>query len=249
VGSNVANIGIVLGATALVRPFRVTSRELFRRDMPILSVTTVLAVVFFLSGEVGRTEGLILVAIAVGFTVLSLRRGGDEVSEGDERDEASADALDPWGKAAVLVLVGVAGLVIGAHFMVEGGTFVARTFGISERVIGLTIVAVGTSLPELAASIAGALKGHPGLAVGNVVGSCLFNLTFVLGASATIAPLPANADAMIWDLAAMGGLTLLMWMVLGTGRRLTRKEGASLVGIYVGYLCYLVITTMQGTAG
>jgi cation:H+ antiporter len=204
-----------------------------------------LAVGFFMTGHIGRAEGGLLLAIAVIFTVLSLRMGDAEVDEA----EADEEEAEPMGKALGLLLVGGAGLMVGAHFMVDGGTTVAHHYGISDRIIGLTIVAVGTSLPELAASIAGALKGHPGLAVGNVVGSCLFNLTFVLGASSIAQPMTTDAAAMQWDLATMGGLTVLMWMLLATGRRLSRVEGAALMAVYVGYMGFLVVTTLQGTAG
>jgi cation:H+ antiporter len=129
--------------------------------------------------------------------------------------------------------------------MVEGGSTIAASFGISERVIGLTVVAIGTSLPELAASVAGALKGYPELAVGNVVGSCLFNLTFVLGASSMITPLSVDLVAMRWDLAIMGGLTVLMWGMFFTGLRMSRWEGVGLVLGYAGFLTWLVITTAQ----
>lgn len=244
VGSNVANIGLVLGAVALVSPFAVQSRLLFVRDLPLLGVATCLAVLFFLDDEVQRWEGLLLILLAFLFTVLNLRSPGEPEDEtvGEEAHEESPATI---GKATFMLLVGFAGLMAGAHFMVEGGTAIAKAFGISERVIGLTIVAIGTSLPELAASVAGALKGHPALAVGNVVGSCLFNLAFVLGAVATIQPIPSDLNSMVWDLVVMGGLTVLMWLMLRTGRRLTRGEGATLLLIYAGFLGYLVVTTAR----
>lgn len=240
VGSNIANIGMVLGATAMVAPFTISSRLLYRRDMPILAATTVLAMAFLFAGEVGRVQGLVLLVIAAGFTVACLKMGGEgEAGEGEGED------AEPMGKAALMVLIGVVGLLAGADFMVEGGRAIALHYGISERVVGLTVVAVGTSLPELAASVAGAVKGHPGLAVGNVVGSCLFNLTFVLGSAGTISPMSADATAMFWDLLTLGGLTLLMWMMLVTGRRLSRVEGGLLILTYLSYLSYLVITTVN----
>lgn len=246
IGSNVANIGLVLGAVALVAPFSVHSRLLFTRDLPLLGMVTILAVLCFLDDRVERWEGLLLLGIALVFTVLNLRSPGEpeEEFEDDVEDETP---MSP-GKSWFMLLVGFAGLMTGAHFMVEGGTEIAKHFGISERVIGLTVVAIGTSLPELAASVASALKGHPALAVGNVVGSCLFNLAFVLGAASTIQAIPTNLTAMTWDLAVMGGLTVLMWLLLRTGRRLTRGEGATLMVIYFGFLGYLVVTTAQALA-
>ncbi len=248
IGSNVANIGLVLGAVALVAPFAVQSRLLFVRDLPLLGLVTCLSVLFFLDDLVQRWEGGLLLVIALFFTVLNLRSPGEPEDDTVE-EEIEEENPATIGKAVVLLLIGFAGLMTGAHFMVEGGTAIAKSFGISERVIGLTIVAIGTSLPELAASVAGAVKGHPALAVGNVVGSCLFNLAFVLGAVATIQPIPTDFSAILWDLVVMGGLTVLMWLLLRTGRRLTRGEGATLLLIYAGFLGYLVVTTARTMNG
>ncbi len=244
VGSNVANIGLVLGAVALVAPFSVSSRLLFSRDLPLLGVATALAIFFFSDRAVQPWEGGVLLALAAAFTLLSLKMPAED----DDEPLEPADDSQPRWRAGAMVALGLAGLMGGAHFMVEGGSAIATHFGISERVIGLTVVAVGTSLPELAASLAGALKGHPGLAVGNVVGSCLFNLAFVLGATGAIGTIPVSLDAMVWDLVVMCGLTLLMWLMLRTGRRLTRSEGATLMLIYVGFLGYLVVSTAQALA-
>ncbi|MEZ4470029.1 MAG: hypothetical protein R3F60_04320 [bacterium] len=174
-------------------------------------------------------------------------RGGACTPATEDDATAAADALPPPPalRNVARLLLGMAGLFGGAHFMVEGGSAIAAAFGISERVIGLTIVAVGTSLPELAASAAGALKGYPELAVGNVVGSCLFNLTFVMGSAACIHPLNANFGAIQWDLAVMVGLTLLMLTIFLTGRRVSRLEGGGLVGLYAAYLAWIAITTVQ----
>lgn len=242
VGSNIANVGLVLAVTALIHPILVRGRLLFRRDLPVLALATGLSVWFFADGQVGRFEGLVLFAIAVVFTVACLRAPAEE----SDADDAPDDPGTPWPRAVGLLLVGLVGLVGGAHLMVEGGSSIAQAFGVDERIIGLTIVAIGTSLPELAASVAGAMKGHPGLAVGNVVGSCLFNLAFVLGATAVITPPVVDAGSIGVDLAVMGGLTVLMWVMLGTGRRMARWEGGVLLG---GYVCFLGYLTMQALAG
>jgi len=230
VGSNVANIGLVLGAVALVAPFAVHSRLLFSRDLPLLGVVTCLAVLFFLDDVVQQWEGLLLLGLAVVFTVLSLRSPGEPSEEVEEEEPEIVPSS--VGKAVFMLLVGMGGLMSGAHFMVDGGTEIAKHFGISERVIGLTIVAIGTSLPELAASIASAVKGYPAMAVGNVVGSCFFNLAFVLGAAASIQVIPVTLSSMVGDLSVMGGLTVLMWLML----------------LYAGFLAYLVVTTARTMA-
>ena len=237
VGSNIANIGLVLGIAAVIHSIQIESRALFRRDLPLLCFVSIASIFFFMDGSVDRLEGGGLLVVAIIFTVLSLR------TKDEQNDEDEDGASMSTGKMTLMLFIGLVGLVAGAQFMVEGGTFVARNYGISERIIGLTIVAIGTSLPELAASVAAATKGHPDLAVGNVVGSCLFNLAFVLGASALIHPLTVNFDSMIWDVSAMMALTLGMWGMLGTGRGMSRLEGTVLVACYAGFMVYLGVTT------
>lgn len=245
VGSNIANIGLVLGMSAAVCPFLVKSTTLFRRDMPLLFLATAGASAMFIDGKVLRWEGGVLIGLAALFTWLSLKHPGEVEVEGGADANATAEPEEAMIISTLRLVLGGAGLVAGAHFMVEGGTTIALAYGISERVIGLTVVAVGTSLPELAASVAAALKGYPELAVGNVVGSCLFNLTFVLGASAAITPLSIDVMAMRWDLVIMGGLTLLMWFMFYTGLRMRRSEGVGLVLAYVGFLTWIVISTAK----
>lgn len=246
VGSNIANIGLVLGMAAAVCPFLVKSSTLFRRDMPLLFLATGAGFLMFFDGDVQRWEGGLLLVIAMIFTYMSLRHPGDvEVEGGGEHDEAEKAAS--LRMSAIRLLFGGGAMLAGAHFMVDGGSAIAKHYGISERIIGLTIVAIGTSLPELAASVAGALKGYPELAVGNVVGSCLFNLTFVLGASSIIQPLTVDWAAIQWDLAVMGGLTLVMWGMFRTGLKMSRWEGVLLVLGYAGFITWLVLSTT--TAG
>ncbi|MCA9537883.1 MAG: calcium/sodium antiporter [Myxococcales bacterium] len=240
VGSNICNIGLVLGSAALIHPIAVRGGTLFRRDLPVLTAVTAFSVWAFSDGVVERWEALLLVSVAVVYTIVSLRTPEDASTA----DDAEQDPGAPWPKSAALLLIGLLGMVVGANLMVEGGTVVAQSFGVSERIIGLTVVAVGTSLPEFAASVAGAAKGHAGLAVGNVVGSCLFNLAFVLGAAGAIAPLPVHFDSMLIDLSVMGALTLAMWVMLATGQRMTRIEGIFLLMVYVAFIGWLVTQAM-----
>lgn len=240
VGSNIANIGLVLGAAAVIHPIAIRGGTLYRRDLPVLLATTVGAVVCFYDGYVSRLEGLLLLTAAVVFTVVSLRAPEEESTADDAPDDGGA----PWPKALIFLVIGLAGLVVSADRMVYGASNIAAEMGIDERIVGLTVVALGTSLPELAASVAGAIKGHPGLAVGNVVGSCFFNLAFVLGAAASIKPLPADPAAMVVDLAVMGGVTALMWGLLFFRRGLSRIDGGGLLAIYFGFMGYLVWQTL-----
>ena len=242
VGSNIANIGLVLGAVALAKPILINDRLLFRRDIPLLLVSTAVTIWFLYQDGLSRFEGSILASLAVVTTVWCLK-SGSERSEPLNTEEN--ERLMRWPAAATWFVVGLVGLMGGAHLMVEGASQIARAWGISERVIGLTVVAVGTSLPELAASVAGALKGHPELAVGNIVGSCIFNLTFVLGGAVLIAPLPTNFDAMLTDLAVMAGLTVTMSVMMRTKMKISRWEGILLVSVYAIYIGHIIITTAQ----
>ena len=237
IGSNVANIGLVLGTAALVCPIVMRSRGIFRRDLPVLTLVTAATVSFFVDGWVTATEGAILLVVVAVVTIVNLRTP-------DEEDHVGDGEVSKW-RAIALLSAGLVGLVVGAHFMVDGGSQIAKIMGISERVIGLTIVAVGTSLPELAAAVASAAKGHPGLAVGNVVGSCLFNLAFVMGATALINPIAVEPLDVQAELITMCGLTVVMWVMLGTGKRMSRAEGGLLLAAYVGFLTYLVLTTTR----
>ncbi len=237
-GSNIANIGLVMGLTALIAPFEVKDVRLFKMELPLLSFVSLLVAWFFfyMDGQLERIEGLILLFFALLFTYLSVK--GPKPEKFKEESKAIS-----WPMTLFKVTLGILGLLLGAHFMVQGGSEIARLWGISERLIGLTIVAVGTSLPELAASVAGALKGHPGLALGNVVGSCFFNLSFVLGGAAVISPLGvAGFSEIRWDLGVMLSLTLLMWVMLRTGRRIIRLEGALLFLSYVSFMGFLILT-------
>ncbi len=235
-GSNIANICLVLGLTALVCPIPVRQESLLKRELPFLILVTGGAIYFMQSGDVARYEGLILLAAAVFFTVMSVR-----TQSGAPESEEENEKIIPIWKALILVVLGVAGLVGGAHFMVEGASNLARAFGISERIIGLTIVAVGTSLPELAASISAAIKKQPDLALGNVIGSNFFNLTFVLGGAASIKPFAIDTHSQLVDFGVMSAVTLLLLPFCCSRRAISRIEGGFLACCYVGYIAWLFV--------
>ncbi|MHC4836677.1 MAG: calcium/sodium antiporter [Planctomycetota bacterium] len=238
VGSNVANVALVLGATAAMRAIVVDEPILMRRDLPTLLVATLLAVYGIAGDLLPRFEAFLLFGIAVGYTMLCLRRG--EAPAGvEEDDDEDDDEVAGWGQISVLLLVGFGGLALGAHLLVEGGSEVARLLGVPERIIALTIVALGTSLPEMAACIAGAAKGHPELAVGNVVGSNIFNLTFVLGAAGLVRPIPVDFGGMHVELAVMTALTGFLLVSLRWFGGVRRSAGFALVAVYVLYTAHV----------
>jgi cation:H+ antiporter len=236
VGSNIFNIAIILGLAAVVFPIS-THLQVLKWDAPVLLGVTLLAPLAFLDGQVSRVEGGVFLVGAVFCTWWTVRMA--------RRDEAAkvamaADApeIRKRGKLwldFVLIGVGLGVLVLGSRLLVDHAVVVAKSFGVSEAVIGLTIIAAGTSMPELATSVVAAFRRQSDIALGNVLGSNLFNILFVLGGSSVIHPIRTTAMNPL-DLWVMIGLTAVLVPMLVTGRRLSRLEGLLLVGTYGGYL-------------
>lgn len=238
VGSNVANIGLILGITALIAPPKVDP-SLIRREIPWLLVATFAVPVVMWGNQVGRSEGAMLTLAAVAFTVLNLRsarQGDGEQAELEGIDEARGKlALFAW------FVVGLGVLVWGGDVFVDGAVGVAKRYGMSERVIGLTIVAVGTSLPELAASLVAALRGHSELAVGNVVGSNLFNILLILGVTSLVRPIPTSFQPFPVDLLVLGVVTVACAVSMrGTGI-IGRPEGGFYILIYAAFIGLIAV--------
>ena len=242
VGSNIANIALILGVAALVRPLDVKA-QLVRFELPLLIGISLVLVALLWNGVLGRLEGAALFAGIVAYTAFSVRlsRREQQADVVREFEEALPDASRPAWQYVAATLVGLAVLVGGARLLVWAAVDVARAFGLSEALIGLTIVAVGTSLPELAASMVAAAKREGDIAVGNVLGSNLFNILCVLGLAALLHPLDANGVSRV-DFAVMIGVVLLALPIMRTGYRIGRPEGAGLVLIYAGYLAWLAST-------
>lgn len=249
IGSNIANIGLILGLTALIAPPKVDG-SLLRRELPWFGATAVLIPVLLLDGVIGRFEAVLLLAAAVAFTVRTVRgvrdepvASGDVTGDGATRDGAKRDgATEAAGalvKAVALTLAGLGLLLYGGRTFVDGASALAAAFGISERLIGLTVVAVGTSLPELAASAVAALRGYSSLAVGNVVGSNIFNVLFVLGGAGAIAPITGNLQAQRVDLFLLLAFTAIAAVVMRGARRISRVEGGVMVVAYVASMIVL----------
>lgn len=240
VGSNIANVGLILGLMALVYPL-MTRSTFVRREIPFLFGATLLAIGLLIDGSVGRVEGALLLAGLVAFLALVFRTTPpDEAPLGAAPpDDVGADPPGGIVRPALLATVGIAVLVGGAQALVTGAVSLAQAWGVSERVIGLTMVAVGTSLPELASSLVAVVRRETDLMLGNIVGSNVFNLLFVLGIAAVVRPLSVDLASVRVDLVVMSAFTLVMgWMVL-TGLRVSRREGAVLLlayAVYVGFL-------------
>ena len=244
-GSNIFSLLVTLGLSALIIPLRV-SRQLVRLDIPLLIGASALVFGLALNEQLGRLEGGVLLLALAGYLGVLWRQSRHPGRV------ANAQGTAPWLKCMGMMLGGLLLLVVGSHWLLDAALELASDFGLSDRVIGLTIVAVGTSLPELATSLVAALRGHREIAVGNVIGSNLFNLLGVLGLTALLAPAPLSVspNALDFDLPVMLGVTLLCLPLFYSGYRVTRTEGLVLLGLYVAYGLHVVsFTTGMPLAG
>ncbi|MEN0651452.1 MULTISPECIES: calcium/sodium antiporter [Hyphobacterium] len=244
VGSNIANILLILGAAAVIAPIAVAPGVL-KRDGSFLALSQIaLAVALFLT-PVGRTAGGMLFAGLIAYIGLSywLDRRSRNGAAALHTAEAESVAPPKGGLPVALLLLagGIAGVVIGAKLLVDGAISIAEGFGISDAVIGLTVVAVGTSLPELAASVAAAMKRQGDIALGNVIGSNIFNALGILGATAIIRPIEVPPSIIASDMWIMLGAAALLVLVAATGRRVGRMEGVVLLALYAAYTAWLAM--------
>lgn len=254
VGSNIANVLLILGISALILPL-IVKRQLVRFDIPVMIGITVLFLVLALDGEIGQVDGVLLFAAVVVHVVLSftISKRDPEVAASvavEVTDKPEASAVKSIVLSILFVLAGIGLLVGGATFLVEGASNIARGFGVSSLVIGLTVVAIGTSLPELATSIIAVRKGERDLAVGNIVGSNIFNIGVVLGVPAILFPagIPVPPAAIALDIPLMLAAALALVPIAFTGFVIARWEGLVFVGLYVAYTLYLILAAVQHDA-
>ena len=241
VGSNICNIALLLGIAALIRPLVVGS-QVVRREIPLLLVITAAFVAMIWDGELARWEGILMTVGIILYVFTSLRiaknNPDDPVAKVEIPEEALAEAAGrgAWWKSLVWILLGLGGLVFGADRLVTSGVAIATAFGVSQIVIGLTLVALGTSLPELATTIAAVRRKETDIIAGNIIGSNVFNILAVMGIASAVKPITVQSLNRI-DLAVMCGFTLALVPILFRGRTINRIEGGLLL---VGYLSYCV---------
>jgi cation:H+ antiporter len=249
IGSNIVNVGLVLGVTAIVRPIKLESATL-RREMPALLAVSLLTVSLFLDSFLSRVDGLVmltgLVIVMVWLARLGMRSAANDPIKIDYEAEIPSDVS--MTMAIVWLVIGFVVLLVGAKMLEHGAVGIAQQLGVSEVVIGVTIVALGTSLPELAVSVASALKGEYGLAIGNIVGSNIFNLLAVIGAAATIAPAALAPSVLSLHIFVMVAFTLVLFAMTYDydGKAiLSRLEGSALVIAYLAYDGYVIAQNMM----
>jgi cation:H+ antiporter len=250
VGSSIFNVLFILGASALITPLIVSS-QLVRLDVPIMIGLSLLTLVLAGDGSIGRLDGALLLAGAVAYTVFQVRQSRKESAA--IRDEYAQEYEKKRFSTAAnfaLVAAGLALLVLGSRWLVNGAVAFAQALGVSELVIGLTIVAAGTSLPEVATSLLAAFRGERDIAVGNVVGSNIFNVLSVLGLAALVSPagLPAAPALLRFDLPAMIAVAVACLPIFASGARIARWEGALFLFYYAAYTAYLVLAAQQHDA-
>ena len=242
-GSNITNIALILGITSVISPITVHS-QILKKELPILTAVTVLAAWQLWDNQLSRFEALVLLGIFSGLMIWTIWQGMKQADAlGDDVEKKMGAKELPIKQAVICLIVGLLLLIASSRLLVWGAVKIAQGFGVSDLIIGLTIVAVGTSLPELASSIIAIRKNEHDLALGNVVGSNLFNTLAVVGIAGTIHPMSLSADVLSRDITVMAVLTIALFFVgfgfRGQGR-INRYEGALLLTSYIGYTIYLI---------
>jgi len=247
VGSNIFNVLFILGIAAMISPL-IISRQLIRQDVPIMVLVSLAALLMTLDGQISRLEAAVLFVGLLGYTWFLFRQGKAKGADtADAEVEAMLKSTTPAWQNILLVVGGLILLVLGARWLVESAIEIARAWGVNEAVIGLTIVAAGTSLPEVVTSIVATIRGERDIAVGNVVGSNIFNILCVLGLSGLVSPLPLLAgDQMAQiDIPVMLGVALLCVPLFFIGSVLNRIEGLLFLLLYVAYTWYLIAMALK----
>lgn len=236
VGSNISNIALVLGITALIFPIPVM-RKLVRVDWPVMMFVGVLLYFFVQNGTLLQWQGLVFLAILVVYNVISIKQGRtigvEEVPDGPESLK--------WYWALVIVAISAVALVFGADFLVNGASSIARNLGVSERVISVSIIAFGTSVPELSTSVIAALKKETDISIGNIIGSNIFNIAAILGTTSSVTPVPVSQSTISTDMVWMLGISVLLLLVMvGRNKQISRIGGIVLLLAYCLYIYFLL---------
>ena len=235
IGSNLFNMLMVIGIAALLSNL-LMEKSVLKKDLPFLvGITLLFAIFIFIGWDITNLEGIILLVILIGYVIYLIR--GSKKSKNANEVEAAKFTLP---KSIVLILIGLAGIIIGGDLVVDSASAIAIALGMSETLVGLTIVAIGTSLPELVTSITALKKGENQLVIGNVIGSNIFNILFVLGASSAISRIPLDSSMLI-DVVFMMGVTILCFIFGKTQDKYDKKEGVILIALFIAYMAFAIL--------
>jgi len=243
VGSNIFNVLFILGLASVLAP-TVVAHQVVWLEVPIMIAASVLLILFSLDGMLVRWEGALLFALVITYTVWTLRRSRRELRDHPE-PEAAVPATSSLPRQVAEIIGGLAMLILGSKWLVDAAVEIARVLGVSELVIGLTIVAAGTSLPELATSVVASLRGEGDISVGNIVGSNIFNILSVLGLSALVAPLTVPLAALTFDMPVMLAVAVVCLPVCMAGHIISRWNGLIFLFYYIVYVLFLVLTAIN----
>lgn len=233
IGSNIFNLLMVVGISSIIMPI-VTDKAVLKRDMPVNFGITVVLLLMLLDGKLGRLDAIVLLVLFAAYMFLLFK------SAKNSQDEEETPKEYSWLKSILLSVIGVAAIIGGGQLVVENAKSIAMTLGMGETLVGLTIVAIGTSLPELVTSIVAAKKNEPGIAMGNAVGSCIFNILFILGITGAIKDITASGTFFV-DTMILIGINALMFVFAFTKKKTDRWEGAVCVLVYVAYTAYIIM--------
>lgn len=248
-GSNICNIALILGVSALINPIMVHSTVL-RKELPILTLVTILTVVLLADLDLSRLNAVVLLLVFAGLMAWTIYQGLKRKTDtlAKEVETETAEKAMPLKRAVFWLVVGLLLLIASSRILVWGAVEIAQIFGVSDMIIGLTIIAVGTSLPELASSVIAARKGEHDIALGNILGSNLFNTLAVVGIAGTIHPFAVEPETLSRDMVVMSALTVSLFLIgyglRGRQGRVNRLEGAALLLVYVGYTAWLISTVL-----
>lgn len=234
IGSNIFNLLVVIGACAVIKGVD-TPTDILRRDLPTNIGATALLLLFISNKAISRIEGIVLLLCIIVYLIVVVKHALKNRTQDEEEGKVLSPIL-----SAIYIIGGLCAIVIGGDLVVDNASLIAVTFGLSETLVGLTIVAMGTSLPELVTSIVATRKGETGLALGNAVGSCLFNVLFILGISATLSPINGSVEAFI-DTAILLAITVLSYFFARSDAKTLRKEGIVCLVLYAAYMIYAII--------
>ncbi len=245
IGSNIFNTFVVIGISAMLTPL-VVSKQMKRYDLPILIGIYLLLIIFAFVISVGKIvlwESIILFSITIAYTVFLILRSRQEIKISNTSEEI--EKKRKWWINLIFVVLGLAGIIFGGDFVVDGASFLAKKLGMSELLVGLTIVAVGTSLPELVTSVVAARKGENDIAIGNAIGSCLFNIVLILGFCSILSPATVEMSSLV-DCLVMLASAIFILIFSFKGMKVTKWQGLFMVIIYVSYLTYIILRNIYG---